>query len=313
MERKYNSNRAYNSSRNNNNDNHRNSLPAWTGGQLQPEFVSGMKSRTPFIVASNSERNDLGGSVIMLQWPYIVCRVHAFKTSSTQKTNPLEHLPENYVANKAEHDRREYLHVREKAWRNAKRAKELDMSVRDYVEDYLGEKYDEEYDEPRIVGKVPGMNIYLEVYGSLMNVDYSVSPVGAFGEGQDKADELAIRKALTWACAFYRGFVRIGERKEYATKKSQFQPMSKWHEDFIDNDKRMFIPRECGIGHTNIDSSRRDPRFPHHLFDEEEKAELALLKSRNDNSAHPLSPAELQQRAAANVAARRMLSSVPSL
>lgn len=298
--------RNYNNKRNNNSkaDNRQPQPMVWTDG-VMPSFISNMASRSPFIVCENNGRNDLSGVVIMTQWPFIVARPHRFATDSDQKANPREGLDKDYIRKKADEDRREWLRERNRAFANASNANSMHKTVAELVAS-LGGTYDEEFDEPRMVAKVPGMNVYLELLGTMDDIQlvdnfYDVAP-----SGSDVVDIPTLRRALQWMASFFRGHIRKSQRKQYATHKEQIQPIHSWYEEYQEDDCRMFIPRECGIGHDHIDPSRRDPRYPRHPFNEEEKAELARLKAENANRVDPLTPNELQRQAVANVAARHM-------
>ena len=261
-----------------------------------PDYRSDMKMHQPFIVvAGGGARSDLNNVCIMTQWPGIVCKIHRFATSTTQRVRQ----------ESSEEKRQEWLHDRMIAWRNSKRAIEQRMTVREYIES-IGETYDEEFDEPRLVAKCPGLNIYLELYGMMDNIAISTTPLGPVRSG-DRIDRLGLYYYMQWMANYMVGFTPVKERTEYATKPDDWQPMDDWHDAYDRNNEHLFIPRACGIGIDYVDQSRRAPLDVHHPFDEEEKAEYARLKAEQGNSDTPIPLNELRRQAAANVAARRLM------
>lgn len=287
----------------------------WTGGQVKPEFVSNLCNRSPFMVSASTGRNELGDCVVMVQWPYIVCKVHAYATNIDEKNKGKMYKTS---ARNSDDNRCAWLNQRRQAWKNGARAMNNGQTVREYVNgamasliaegEYSQGRYDEEFDEPRLVGKVPGLNIYLEVLGSMYGVQLDMSNEHYGAQKDSKVASLFdIRRALQWACSFYRGYINQ-QRVQFATHADDYQPLEQWHEEFTDADERMFIPREQGIGHspTLCDPSRRS-RFTRHTFSKEEKAEYERLKQENANRQEPLTNAQMAQMAASIVASRHLL------
>ena len=295
-------NSRMNASNNRKNDNSKLHIMGGRTRQDIPAFRTGMKMHQPFIVvAGASPRTDMAQVCVMTQWPYIVCKLHRFATASTQKMK----------RESSREKREEWLRERSLAWRNLSRADDLSrvehkrISVREYMES-IGETYDEEFDEPRLVAKCPGLNIYLELYGCMEDVEISKEPIGPVRDG-NRIDLQGLYYYMQWMAQYIVGFTPIRERSEFATDADDWQPLRDWHGTYDSENVSMFLPRACGIGVDHIDPSRRAPRDVMHPFDEEEKEEYARLKEQQANSANPVPLNELRRQAAANVAARKML------
>lgn len=296
------------------NDNRQRNLPVWSGGMMAPDWRTNLCDRSPFIVTGPTERNELGDCVIMTRWPFIVCKIHRFETNATQRNG--DERTKAFVARRTDEKRCNWLIDRSQAWRTAYNAEQQGISVREYVEQdnansydpTTARHYDEEFDEPRIIGKVPGMNVYLEVYGSMFDVGYDSKDLSS-NTGGKVATVTDIRKAVSWACSFLRGYMRKPTRIAYATHEDDYQPLERWHEEYAEDDDRMFIPKEQGIGHTaaNMDPERRGDRHVRHQLNNEEKEEYNRLKAESANSSSPRTLAQLERQAVANVAARHLL------
>ena len=266
------------------------------GAYKHPVLRTGMRMHQPFVVvAGGGARSDLNNVCIMTQWPGIVCKIHRFATSTTQRIRQ----------ESSEEKRQEWLHDRMIAWRNSKRANQQHMTVRQYIES-IGETYDEEFDEPRLIAKCPGLNIYLELYGMMDDVSLSPTDLGPVRSGY-RIDIRGLYYYMQWMSNYMVGFTPVKERTEYATKPDDWQPMDDWHDAYDRQHEHLFIPRACGIGIDYVDQSRREPLGVHHPFDEEEKAEYARLKAEQGNSDTPVPLNELRRQTAANVAARRLM------
>ncbi len=214
-------------------------LPTWL--PINAKFNSGMEDNSPFIVTRDMGRSDLGLCVMSTKFPRIVARYRAFQTA-VEISGKSESTNER-VQNKADLRRMEYIRQRELANENGKEAAARGISVREYVEDVLGRVYDEEFDEPRLIAKVPGLNVYLECFGCMDALN---------GEVNWERIQTILDRMATWFPSFYTH----RDRKAYGSSVYDLQPMGEWEEDYRP-DLFPTIYQRRGIGHTHIDLSRR--------------------------------------------------------
>ena len=149
--------------------------PIWDGeiSQYNQHFMSGMQFHAPFIVTKFQQRSDLGDCIISTRPPYLVCKIHGFKTAVA--VNRTDNPKLVAMAEREEQSRLEYLQQRQIAFRNRIEADRQGITIRQLIEQQ-GRVYDEELDEPRIVCKVPGLNVYLELVGCLAPVPADERP-----------------------------------------------------------------------------------------------------------------------------------------
>ena len=266
-----------------------------------------MSENAEWIVTNdqNCAHSDLGGCIIGTRPPYFVAKIHAYKTQEKR----------DHVRERDENNRVAWLESMEHRELLARSAQKAGVSVHDYVE-RMGGTYDEEEDELRIIAKVPGLNVYLELLGCMGSEDTSMERWWQEKRDQqptDKAIYAAALQQLNRAAYFYRATTPKGVQRDMATQKSDWQPRDDWREQY-DGDEFFQRPERRGIGFDHVDQSRRPTPFLKHAMDAEEREEYARLREaamiEADAQGRSLSHddmARLQQKAAANVAARRMM------
>ena len=157
--------------------------------------MSGMQFHAPFIVTKYQQRSDLGDCIISTRPPYITCKIHGFKTAAAAGRTDNPKLVA--MAEREEQARVEYLQQRQQAFRNRIEADRQDITIRQLIEQQ-GRVYDEELDEPRIVCKVPGLNVYLELVGCLQPLpDEDPEWLGDNGRNQIRTDEPGLMVEMT--------------------------------------------------------------------------------------------------------------------
>lgn len=221
------------------NDTRVKALPVWL--PVNAKFNTDMKEDSPFIVTRDMGRSDLGLCVMSTKYPRIVARYRSFQTAV--EINHKSEETNERVQNKADIRRIEYIRQRELANENGKEAAARGVSVREYVEDILGRVYDEEFDEPRLIAKVPGLNVYLECFGCMDALD---------GEIDWERIQTTLDRMATWFPSFYTH----RDRKAYGSSVYDMQPIAEWEEDYRP-DLFPTIYQRRGIGHKYIDASRR--------------------------------------------------------
>lgn len=251
-----------------------NPLPMWEDGYDSKElaFNTGMQYNAPFFVTQDLARSDLGFCIISTRPPHIVCRVHSFRTGMEAK---MENNQSGYktVAQKEEDERREYLEMRAQAFENLHEARRKKMTVREVME-ARKMVYDEEFDEARCVMKVPGLNVYLELVGCLDDMPKShLKWEGRFG----------ILETLDYMCAWAQNIWRLRDRKNFASREEDWQPLKCWQESY-NAELRPWMPAKRGLGHTFADPSRRP--------------EMLLVKYNTDDKEYFYSVRQAKMRAA---------------
>lgn len=220
--------------------------PIWDGelSQYSQHFMSSMQFHAPFIVTKYQQRSDLGDCIISTRPPYITCKIHGFKTAAAAGRTDNPKLVA--MAEREEQARVEYLQQRQQAFRNRIEADRQDITIRQLIEQQ-GRVYDEELDEPRIVCKVPGLNVYLELVGCLQPLpDEDPEWLG------DNGILATLDSMMQWAQNIYDR----ADRRARASQFSDIQPLDSWIDPY-DPDLRPWMPRKRGLGHTYIDPSRR--------------------------------------------------------
>lgn len=224
-------------------------LIAQTGQLLCPkecrlDFMTGMQYHAPFIRACANNPNDLDGSIICTFPPHYVFKLHVFKTCAIRRCGNDKELQK---AIEAEQERLSYMASRVGAhnygWEAAVRKK----SVRKFVQEDCERTYDQELDEPRLVGKVPGLNVYLELVGCLDRI--TMDEVDWYGEHGAIA-------TMKRACAYALTCWNSTERRKMASKEDDPQLMIDWKEDYNPEVKAPYMPHN-GLGYTNFDPARR--------------------------------------------------------
>lgn len=266
-----------------------------------------MKRDAEWIITNdqNGVHSDLGNCIIGTRPPYFVAKIHAYKTQE-KRDHVRERDENNRVAWLKSMERRELL---------ARSAQKAGVSVRDYVE-WMGGNYDEEEDELRILAKVPGLNVYLELLGVMDEEDTAMERWWQETRDQhptDKAIYAAALQQLNRAAYFYRATTPKGVQRDMATQADDWQPRDDWREQY-DPDEYFQRPKRRGVGFDHVDTSRRPTPYLKHQMDAEELAEYNRLKEEAmieaDVQGQTLSAEDLRQlklTAAANVAARRMM------
>jgi len=214
-------------------------LPVWL--PINAKFNDGMQEDAPFIITRDMGRSDLGLCVMSTKYPRVVARYRSFQTAV--EINGKSKSTNERVKSKADARRMEYIRQRELANENGKEAAVRGVSVREYVENVLGHVYDEEFDEPRLVVKAPGLNVYLECFGCMDTIN---------GEVDWERVQTTLDRMATWFPSFYTH----RDRKAYGSSVYDMQPVAEWEEDYR-SDLFPTIYQRRGIGHTNIDLSRR--------------------------------------------------------
>ena len=213
-----------------------------------------MQQHAEFMATRIHSRSDLGWCVISTMSPHWVARVHVFS---------LHHKKTDVAEAKQEEQQRWFDQLRH-AERLAIEAREAGITVRQLVEGNGGQ-YDEEFDEPRMVVKVPDINVYLELFGCLDDMS---------GKTIDQQEAGRVLAAMaTW----YRRFLQKKEIRELASWSEDPQLLPEWCEDG-DPDRFVPLPRRRGIGLDHVDLNRRDVGFVHHVFNEGERKKLMELK-----------------------------------
>ena len=239
-----------------------------------------MCEHSEFILTQKNVHNDLSTCVISLHTPNIVCKVLKFRLYKKEDAIAFE----------------KWKQQRRQAEENKRIAKEMGISVREYIENVKKMVYDREFDEPRLIAKVPGMNVFLELYGML----YLLDPADYEGKRKQLDD---IKQKMQKASVWYRTQQKMDHVRQHGSSIEDEQLLDSWHESL--NDKEYFKrPPYRGIGYEDIDESRREPIGPRHPFNQDEIDEYKKLKK----DLYPdLSLAEIRQMAASNVASRKTM------
>lgn len=262
-----------------------------------------LNRNTEFIITSPSlnYHSELQNCVIALQPPYTVAKIHAFRTQAKNVD----------LAERQERERRDYLEELAVRQQLAEEAQATGYTVRELIEQE-GATYDEEHDEMRLVAKVPGLNIYLEVLGVLDSEDTAMERWWAEHREEqpfDRAIDAAVGRQLQRMAYFMTTVHEERDRRTYATMESDWQPRQDWVEEY-DPEEWWQRPERKGIGFTYTDPARRDTIHVKHTMTDDEQAELARLRSEAEDHGEPLDAIAIRRlklKAVANVAARKMM------
>ena len=267
-----------------------------------------LNKNTEFIITSPSlnYHSELQHCVIALQPPYTVAKIHAFRTQAKNVE----------LAERQERERRDYLEDLAVRQQLAEEAQVTGYTVRQLIEQE-GATYDEERDEMRLVAKVPGLNIYLEVLGVLDEEDTAMERWWAEHRDQqpfDRAIDAAVGRQLQRMAYFMTTAHEERDRRTYATMESDWQPRQDWQEEY-DPEEWWQRPERKGIGFTHTDPARRGTVHVKHTMTDDEQAELARLRTEAEAGGQTLTADDIRRlklKAVANVAARKMMKGVKS-
>lgn len=262
-------------------------LPLWTEQGVKAAFNTNMQDDAPFVCTKFQQRSDLGECIISTLPPHFVARVRQYKTSVGYKHGSTPNDRQATTNARYEAARREYLEGRYEAWENGREAQEQGVSVRDLVE-AAGMVYDEEFDEPRIVAKVPGLNVYLELFGCLDNVP-AESIDWARRDGDPATNPWRVLKNM---CSWAQNMYELSTRRELASRTTDIQPLEEWQENY-DPEARPWLPYKRGIGLVHFDPSRRPELLHTHIpgGNKEEAEQVKLIRQANaENAARGIKP-----------------------
>jgi len=266
-----------------------------------------MAQHSEFIVTNVNyhQRCDLGLCVVQLRPPYFVARMHTYKTQDKRVE----------VAQRNEKERCEWLVQQVKNYEVAREAAAKGLTVRELC----GDHYDEELDEPRMVAKVPGLNVYLELLGTMSAEDVEGEQYwqqerkdqagGSIPQPFDRMIDAAAATAMNRMAYFVRATMVKKEQRDCGSKMADWQPRDDWQEDF-DAEEYFQRPEQRGIGFDLTDEQRRQPGHPKHTLTEAEKAEYQKLKQEAIERGEVLDSdalAKLAQQACSNVAAYKLI------
>ncbi len=259
-----------------------------------------MAKHSEFIITSvnNHSRCDLGQCVVGTRPPYFVARMHVFKTNVKNVS----------LAERNEQERCKWLTERMNAYATAEAAEKQGMTVREVA----GDGYDEEHDEARVIAKVPGLNIYLELYGVMGDKDEAGEEYWEQRDAKrpfDRMIDAAAAMALNRMAYHVRATMKKQDQRDCATRSNEWQPREDWCEDY-DGEEFFQKPEPRGVGFDFVNQDKHEPQFPRHQFNDAEKEEYQRLKQEavdNGESLDKETLAKLAQKACANVAAAKML------
>lgn len=263
-----------------------------------------LNRNTEFIITSPSlnYHSELQFCCIALQPPYTVAKIHAFRTQAKNVE----------LAEKQERERRDYLENLAVRQQLAEEAQTTGYTVRELIEQE-GANYDEECDEMRLVAKVPGLNIYLEVLGVLAEEDTGMERWWAEHREEqpfDRAIDAAVGRQLQRMAYFMTTVHEERDRRTYATMESDWQPRKDWQEEY-NPEEWWQRPERKGIGFTYSDPARHGAVHVKHTMTADEQAELTRLRSEAEATGQTLTADDIRQlklKAVANVAARKMIN-----
>ena len=208
------------------------------------DFMAGMQYHAPFVCTVNPGHTDLEGSIICTYPPHFVFKVHKFNTHPIRVNGNEKELQHCIQKNE---ERLAFFHSRKNAQTLGQEAKERKKSIKKIVREDMGMQYDQELDEPRIIGKVPGVNIYLELIGCLDKI--TMEDVNWHGE-HGAIDTM--NRALAYALNFFT----LEQRRKAASCKEDVQLIPEWNDQFDCSIRPTYQPAN-GLGYTNIDPYRR--------------------------------------------------------
>ncbi len=212
-------------------------------GNMKLDFMCGMQYHAPFLLTDKAFCSDLGHSVMCTFPPHYMFKIRGFKTSSAS-ANPSE--KEKQLCILREEKRMSYLKQRLAAFENGKKAVDNHRPLRKEVM-AQGVNYDKELDEPRLVCKVPGLNIYLELVGCLDAV--RPSEVDWYGE-HGVIDTMGLLQEFAY------NLWQPKARTAYASKSTDWQPLEAWQETYDPTVTPTFKAVQ-GLGISSFDPVRR--------------------------------------------------------
>jgi len=233
-------------------------LPLWKPSTPM-KFNTGMEQNAPFIVTQHLQRSDLGLCIISTTWPHFVAKIRAFKTKPDYKEGKDGYNQKQLeLAEKQEKARLSFLETRFNADVLGDSAAQCHCTIKEFIEtprEELGEDldtypriYDEEFDEPRIMAKVPGLNVYLELFGCMDDISEDEVPWKGYNGAYAVLERMSVWAQNIWNRA---------DRRPRATQRKDHQPLVEWHDEY-DETLRPAMPPKRGIGiWPDIDESRR--------------------------------------------------------
>lgn len=231
-------------------------LPVWEDSNVEPEIISDMRFHSPFIYTkgfSFHSFSDLGDCIISTFAPNMVCRVHTFRTHVGKNEEDVNMITKGMfgLITRNENKRMTWLQQRAKAFRNAEQAQQQHTTIRELIEN-RGGVYDEEFDEPRVIAKVPGLNVYLEFVGFLGRVviDY---------ENNEKIwnGEHGVYATMKYMSLWLTSSFSKNERRRYQSFPSDWQPLDEWRQGY-NSELEPWKPKRMGFGFQNYDYVRRE-------------------------------------------------------
>lgn len=243
-------------------------------------FMTGMAAHSPFILTTDHLLCDLDTCIIGTTWPYAVARVHTFLTNCDRTFSGHDQAQRNATrqqsADRAEAARLEFMERVDTAQDNLTSALVYDFGdVRSMMEDQ-GRTYDVEFDEARLIAKVPGLNVYLELLGCMDSL-----------EGRELSHEQIddmMRDQLQQMSIWYPTTQQRRKIERLLTDPAAPQLRLVWR-DTYDPDARPLRPRPMGLTDpAQLDTSRHP---------EMQYAKLSYRDGRNTSDAIA---SELQKR-----------------
>lgn len=264
----------------------------------------GMIENTEFVITGSglNYHSELQNCIIGLRPPYAVAKIHAFRTRAKNAE----------LSERQEGERRDYLSGLAVRQQNAEKARAMGVTVHELM-GQMGVVYDEELDEMRLVAKVPGLNIYLELLGVMEEEDTATERAwkdSRDGQPFDRAIDAQVAWQLQRMSYFMTTAHEERDRRSFATKMSDWQPRLDWVEEY-DPEEFWKRPERKGIGFTFVDPARRGPVHVKHFMTAEEKAEFARLKAEVEASGKTLTADDIRKmklQAVANVAEQKYLN-----
>lgn len=250
-------------------------LPLWKPA-APPKFKAGMEQDAPFVATQYLQRSDLGMCVVSTTPPHFVAKIRPYRTCPEHKEgNEAHNQKQDLMAERNDQRRKEYFSNRLQADELGQIAQENGLTVKELLENHsqdyeppLPSTYDEEFDEPRPIAKVPGLNVYLELYGCLDDIE----PDEVDWDGPNGAYATLVRMSL-WAQNIYDR----DDRRKRASQSKDSQLLPEWVEEY-DETMRPTMPPKCGIGiWPHIDPSRR-PELLHDYTPSFSNADRAAMK-----------------------------------
>lgn len=214
-----------------------------------------MREHSEFLITSGALMDfycDLGGCITQTREPYLVAKIHGFRTQ----------VNDARLKKKNEEERQWFLRDCQHAMEVAKQAYDKDMTVKEYLE-YIDQQYDERTDEPRLIAKVPGLNIYLELLGTWQEEEWFTERWWQQEGGRerimeknpampyyDRVIDVYAAETLNRMAVFYRSVLTKGDAQTYATQETDWQPREDWQEMY-DPNEHFRRPDRHGIGFDN--------------------------------------------------------------